>query len=212
MTTFQYIQSDYKKYRKYGASFLVILLFTQGFWATFQYRIAHFVFCNITWQPFRFVFKTILFLWQKVIEITTGISIPASVQIGHSFYIGHFGGIIFNKDAIIGNDCNVAQNVTIGVSGLGEDRGVPIIGNNVYIAANSVVAGKIIIEAHQDGIKVTYADNYVSVGQAQTENTFFIPNEDLSVEFNLDKKTNQMTMRFYENGFWSFDAWRSDSK
>ena len=146
MTTFQYIQSDYKKYRKYGASFLVILLFTQGFWATFQYRIAHYVFCNITWQPFRFVFKTILFLWQKVIEITTGISIPASVQIGHSFYIGHFGGIIFNKDAIIGNDCNVAQNVTIGVSGLGEERGVPIIGNNVYIAANSVVAGKIIIE------------------------------------------------------------------
>lgn len=84
---------------------------------------------------------------------------------------------------------------------------------NKYLGTyNNDFTGKIIIEAHQDGIKVTYADNYVSVGQAQTENTFYIPSEDLSVEFNLDKKNNQMTMSFYENGFWSFDAWRSDSK
>lgn len=151
MTTFQYIQSDYKKYRKYGANFIVILFFTQGFWASFQYRIAHFAFTKITIQPFRFLFKALLFLWQKGIEITTGISIPASARIGHSFYIGHFGGIIFNKDAIIGNNCNIAQNVTIGVSGLNENRGVPIIGNDVYIAANSVIAGKIVIE---DGVLI----------------------------------------------------------
>lgn len=146
MTLFKYIQSDYNKYKKYGANFFVIVFFTQGFWATCQYRIAHYVFAKITMQPFRFILKSILFLWQKGIEITTGISIPASVEIGHSFYIGHFGGIIFNKDAILGDNCNIAQNVTIGVSGLEENRGVPIIGNNVYIAANSVIAGKISIE------------------------------------------------------------------
>jgi serine O-acetyltransferase len=33
--------------------------------------------------------------------------------------------------------------VTIGVSGLGAKRGVPVIGHQVYIAANSIVAGKI---------------------------------------------------------------------
>jgi serine O-acetyltransferase len=146
MTLFKYIQSDYNKYRKYGANFFVILFFTQGFWASVQYRVAHYCYNKVTLQPFRFVFKSILFLWQKLIELTTGISIPASTKIGHSFYIGHFGGIIFNKDAILGDNCNVAQNVTIGVSGLGESRGVPIIGNNVYIAANSVIAGKIVIE------------------------------------------------------------------
>lgn len=143
MTTFQLIQSDYRKYRKYGANFFVILFFTQGFWAILQYRIAHFVYKKITIQPFRLVFKGLTFLWQKGIEITTGICIPASAQIGHSFYIGHFGGIIFNSETIIGSNCNVAQNVTIGVSGKGEKRGVPVIGNNVYIAANSVIAGKI---------------------------------------------------------------------
>jgi serine O-acetyltransferase len=145
MTTFHLIQSDYKKYRKYGANFFVILFFTQGFWAIFQYRIAHFVHEKVTMQPFRLLFKAWLFLWQKGIEIMTGISIPASAKIGHSFYIGHFGGIIFNKDTIIGNNCNIAQNVTIGISGQGEKRGVPVIGDQVYIAANSVVAGKISI-------------------------------------------------------------------
>ncbi len=146
MTLYELIQSDYNKYKKYGANFFVILFFTQGFWATCQYRFANYVFRKVKLQPFRLIFKCILFLWQKFIEITCGISIPASVEIGHSFYIGHFGGIIFNKDAVIGDNCNVAQNVTIGVSGLGEKRGVPIIGNNVYIAANSVIAGKIVIE------------------------------------------------------------------
>jgi serine O-acetyltransferase len=145
MTTFHLIQSDYKKYRKYGANFFVILFFTQGFWAIFQYRIAHFVYEKVTMQPFRLLFKAWLFLWQKGIEIMTGISIPASAKIGHSFYIGHFGGIILNKDTIIGNNCNIAQNVTIGISGQGEKRGVPVIGDQVYIAANSVVAGKISI-------------------------------------------------------------------
>lgn len=145
MNTLQLIHSDYKKYRKYGAHFLVILFFTQGFWAIFQYRLANMVYRRIRWQPFRILFKGLFFLWQKGIELLTGISIPASAKIGHSFYIGHFGGIIFNQDTIIGNNCNIAQNVTIGISGYEGNRGVPVIGNDVFIAANSVVAGKITI-------------------------------------------------------------------
>lgn len=146
MTTLHLIRSDYKKYKGYGANFIVILFFTQGFWAIFQYRVAHFFFKTIRIQPFRFFIMLFMYVWQKTVEISTGISIPASAQIGHSFYIGHFGGIIFNSDVIIGDNCNVSQGVTIGVSGLGIKRGVPIIGNNVYIGANSVIAGKIIIE------------------------------------------------------------------
>ena len=37
--------------------------------------------------------------------------------------------------------------VTIGVSGRGENRGVPLIKNNVYIGANCTVAGKITVES-----------------------------------------------------------------
>ena len=51
-----------------------------------------------------------------------------------------------NAKVVIGSNCNISQGVTIGVSGKDENRGVPIIGNNVFIGANSVVVGKIVIE------------------------------------------------------------------
>lgn len=136
------LPSDYKKYRKYGGNFISILFFTQGFWAILQHRIAHSVY-KMKIPILKQFLQLSCLIWQKNIEIFTGISIPASAKIGHSFYIGHFGGIIINANAIIGNNCNISQGVTIGVSGLGEKRGTPVIGNNVYIGANSVVAGKI---------------------------------------------------------------------
>jgi serine O-acetyltransferase len=145
MNLFQSIASDYQKYKKYGGNFASILFFTQGFWAVFQYRIANFIYRNVRLIGVRQFLLFICLFWQKIIEIITGISIPASVKIGHSFYIGHFGGIIINANAEIGNDCNISQGVTIGVSGLNEKRGVPKIGNNVYLGANCVIAGKIYI-------------------------------------------------------------------
>ena len=144
MKTFALIKSDYQKYKKYGGNFLSIIFLTQGFWASFQYRIAHSIF-KLRVPVIRQILIIICLLWQKVIEITTGISIPASAKIGHSFYIGHFGGIIINANVVIGENCNISQGVTIGVSGRGEKRGVPILGDNVYIGANAVLAGKIIL-------------------------------------------------------------------
>jgi serine O-acetyltransferase len=137
--------SDYKKYKKYGGNFFTILFFTQGFWAIFQYRIAHAVY-TMKFPVIKQVLQVLCLVWQKGIEIITGISIPASVKIGHSFYIGHFGGIILNAKTILGNNCNISQGVTIGVSGQGDKRGVPKIGNNVYIGANAVLAGNIVVE------------------------------------------------------------------
>jgi serine O-acetyltransferase len=143
MNLFQSIASDYQKYKKYGGNFASILFLTQGFWAIFQYRIASFIYRNVRLIVIRQFLLFLCLFWQKIIEIVTGISIPASAKIGYSFYIGHFGGIIINANAEIGNDCNISQGVTIGVSGLNEKRGVPTIGNNVYLGANSVIAGKI---------------------------------------------------------------------
>jgi serine O-acetyltransferase len=148
MTLFQLIQSDYKKHQQYGGHFFVIFFFTQGFWALFQYRIANYIYTNVRIPLLRQLLLFVCLIGQKIVEISTGISIPASAKIGPSFYIGHFGGIIIHPEAIIGTNCNLSQGVTIGVSGLGEKRGVPVIGDNVYIGANAVVAGKISIGNH----------------------------------------------------------------
>lgn len=169
MTLLQLIRSDYKKHKKYGSHFFVILFLTQGFWAIFQYRIAHYLYKNVKWKILRMPLLFLTLIWQKIIEILTGISISSSVKIGHSFYIGHFGGIIINANAIIGDNCNISQGVSIGVSGYGEKRGVPILGNNVYIGANAVVAGKIIIGNDVligacSMVKDSFEDNTVLMG------------------------------------------------
>ncbi len=140
------LKSDYLKYKNYGGHFISILFFTQGFWAILQYRMANYFFLKLKLPIVRQLILSICLVWRKGIEIATGISIPASAKIGHSFYIGHFGGIILNAEVVIGNNCNISQGVTIGVSGTLENRGVPIIGNNVYIGANSVVVGQIIVQ------------------------------------------------------------------
>lgn len=169
MNVFQLIKSDYKKCQKYGGHFFVIVFFTQGFWATFQHRIAHYVYTRITWKLFRLPLLLSTLIWQKWIEILTGISIPSSVKIGHSFYIGHFGGIIINANAIIGDNCNISQGVTIGVSGLDKKRGTPILGNNVYIGANAVIVGKInignnVLIGACSMVKDSLPDNSVALG------------------------------------------------
>lgn len=138
------IIQDYSKYKKYGGNFISIIFFTQGFWAIFQYRIAHSCY-KLKVPVLKHLLLVICLFWQKAIEILTGISIPYSAKIGSKFYIGHFGGIIINANAVIGNNCNISQGVTIGVSGRGENRGVPVVGNNVYIGVNAVIAGKIVI-------------------------------------------------------------------
>lgn len=138
---------DVKKYKKYSGnkSALNLILTHQGLWALFVYRWSNGIFNS---KLPKIIKRFLLFfgvLWQKWIEIVTGISISYAAQIGEAFYIGHFGGIVINASAVIGNNCNISQGVTIGVSGRGLKRGVPVIGNNVYIGANGVIVGKITI-------------------------------------------------------------------
>jgi len=70
--------------------------------------------------------------------------LPSSCQIGSKFSIGYWGlGIVIHSRCIIGNRVLIGQNVTIGRN-FG-DKKVPIIGNDVYIGAGSVIFGEITI-------------------------------------------------------------------
>ena len=74
-----------------------------------------------------------------------GITISPSTPIGSGFYIAHFGGIIVNTDATIGKNCNLNHVVTIAQTNRGKRKGVPVIGDNVYIGPGSKIIGKITI-------------------------------------------------------------------
>jgi serine acetyltransferase len=145
MTWLQLYRSDIARYRQYrpGVSPLNLLFTHQGLWALLEHRIASGV-NNAALPP---VIKRpclyALEIWQKAVEILTGISISCEACIGPGFYIGHFGPIFIGKDAIIGAHCSISHGVTIGESGRGTQRGTPRLGDRVLIGANAVLAGKL---------------------------------------------------------------------
>lgn len=67
--------------------------------------------------------------------------IPRSVKIGKGTIFPHSGlGCVIHSNAIIGENCKIQQNVTIGGRG---QHGRPTIGNNVFIGAGSTIIGGI---------------------------------------------------------------------
>lgn len=57
------------------------------------------------------------------------IDIPPSTRIGKGLYCGHFMCIVINPTAVIGDNCNLSQFLSIGAN----DGTAAHIGNNVYI-------------------------------------------------------------------------------
>jgi len=72
-----------------------------------------------------------------------GISIMPRTQIGPWLYIGHWGTIVVSPEASIGRNCNISHGVTIGKSARGPRKGVPAIGDNVYIGPGAKIIGSI---------------------------------------------------------------------
>lgn len=69
----------------------------------------------------------------------TGIQLPYK-KIGAGLVFGHYSCIIINTNTKIGENCTILQGVTIGSI---RGKGVPCIGNNVLICANSMIIGDI---------------------------------------------------------------------
>jgi serine O-acetyltransferase len=78
-------------------------------------------------------------------SVRYGISISADTPVGAGLYIGHFGGIHVNQGAVIGDNCNLQQDVTLGKANRGARVGAPVIGNNVFIGAGAKIIGHILV-------------------------------------------------------------------
>ena len=96
------------------------------------------------------------FLWLRNLKVKYGFDISYRTQIGKGLYIGHFGNVVIHGDAIIGENCNISQGITIGISNYGNKKGNPTIGNRVFIGPNACIFGNITV-----GNNVTIGANAV---------------------------------------------------
>lgn len=140
----------YKEYKSLIISDEILWATTRKTRYPLQYKAKHSVEMKVI-RMFRFVQvnkDNIVgkFLSRTVLHrygIKYGVSLSRGNTIGKGFLIGHFGRIIINGNAIIGDDFVVSNGVVIGMDMRGGRKGVPTIGNRVCIHANSVIVGNI---------------------------------------------------------------------
>lgn len=93
--------------------------------------------------------KFIAWVWYKIMwkyyRTVYHIEIDPNTKIGGGLYMGHSYCITVNQKAVLGKNINIHKGVTIGQENRGSRKGVPTIGNNVWIGINAIVVGKITI-------------------------------------------------------------------
>lgn len=98
------------------------------------------------------------------------IELPCTARIGRRFRIGHQGGIVVHHNAVIGDDCVVRQNVTIGATTRRRGQEAPSLGDRVSVAAGAVLIGRIRIG---DGVRI--GPNAVVMTDVPDGSTVFAP-------------------------------------
>lgn len=118
------------------------------FWECYKYRRARWLYLH-NLEPLAWLIRSWIYLIHNSF-------IPYKADIGEGTVFGYKGiGVVIHSQAIIGKNCSIGTNVTIGGGGAGSSmhipefdsvRGiVPVIGNNVQISTGAKVIGSIVI-------------------------------------------------------------------
>jgi serine O-acetyltransferase len=74
-----------------------------------------------------------------------GIELPFSVRVGRRVSIDHQSGIVIHGYTVIGDDCRIRQNTTMGVRSLNDPNAAPVLERGVDVGAGAVIVGRITI-------------------------------------------------------------------
>lgn len=148
---------------------LKTIIFNQGIWALASYRFRRWAIYECRVPVLKEISKFIGAITELIVQVTTGIDIAPGCDIGPGLYIGHFGGIFLPDGVKIGKFCNISQENTFGIAGRGEKRGLPELGDFVYVAPGAKIIGKVTVGNHvaigaNAVVTKSLSDNAVAAG------------------------------------------------
>lgn len=115
--------------------YLHAFLFFKGFLALQLYRLSHWL-----WHEGR---DTLALHFQSRASELFQVDIHPATQIGSGIMFDHATGIVIGETAVIGDDCTIMQNVTLGGTGKEVGDRHPKIGNGVLVSVGAKILGNI---------------------------------------------------------------------
>ena len=82
-------------------------------------------------------------MWLRRLRFRFGVDVPASTQVGSGLYMNHPNGIVVHSEAVIGRNCNLSQDVTLGEANRGRNAGFPVLGDGVYVGPGAKIVGAV---------------------------------------------------------------------
>lgn len=109
-------------------------IFNCEYRAVLSFRIYSCIYTNFS--------KSFGYILYQHSKLKYGCDIAPTAKIGKNFKIAHIGGIVIGRNSIIGDNCTINNNVTLGMKN-SNDTSMPNIGNNVYISTGAKLLGNI---------------------------------------------------------------------
>lgn len=136
-------------YRNDPAAKNIEFLLYPSFHAIFGHRIIHFLW-NIGIPFFPRLFS-------QISRFLTGLEIHPGATIGRGFFVDHGSGVVIGETTIIGDNCVLFHNVTLGGTGKHKGKRHPTIGSDVLIGTGAILLGPITVG---DNVKIG-ANSYI---------------------------------------------------
>lgn len=128
---FKQIAEDYRRHDR--------SVLNPALWAVWNYRFGVWL-ARRRFPPLRWLLSKCYGFNLFIILITSGICLYRETRIGKDLHLIHSGNISIHPGTVIGDRCGIMHDVTIGTN-MGE--GTPVIGDDVFIGAGAKVLGKI---------------------------------------------------------------------
>lgn len=94
--------------------------------------------------PIALVARKIAVLRHRFWSVVTGADIPLNSRIGGGLMIPHPNGIVIHPSAVVGPNCLLLQQVTLGLG----NGGLPTLGADVNVGAGAKILGRIHLGDH----------------------------------------------------------------